>query len=146
MSDDKSLRTPADAQRVNVGEDYEVRYWTNKWNVTPVQLRAAVDKASGDPEDAGRREPDLGALEVAQFVGLAVAQRVHEEGGAPVLHRHIGEGEDEPARAERIRDRRGEHEASAHQQEHHEAGGRGAEEGSRARAADDRRHRGVRRR
>ena len=54
MSDDKSLRTPADAQRVNVGEDYEVRYWTNKWNVTPQQLRAAVDKVGVMADDVER--------------------------------------------------------------------------------------------
>jgi hypothetical protein len=55
MSDDKSLRTPADAQRVNVGEAYEVRYWTNKWNVTPVQLRAAVDKVGVMADDVERQ-------------------------------------------------------------------------------------------
>ena len=54
MSDDKSLRTPADAQRVNVGEDYEVRYWTDKWNVTPEQLRAAVDKVGVMADDVER--------------------------------------------------------------------------------------------
>ena len=54
MSDDKTLRTPADAQRVNVGEDYEVRYWTNKWNVTPQQLRAAVDKVGVMVDDVER--------------------------------------------------------------------------------------------
>ena len=54
MSDDKSLRTPADAQRVNVGEDYEVRYWTDKWSVTPEQLRAAVDKVGVMADDVER--------------------------------------------------------------------------------------------
>jgi hypothetical protein len=54
MSDDKSLRTPADAQRVNVGEDYEVRYWTDKWNVTAEQLRAAVDKVGVMADDVER--------------------------------------------------------------------------------------------
>ena len=54
MSDDKSLRTPADAQRVNVGEDYEVRYWTEKWNVTPEQLRAAVKKVGVMVDDVER--------------------------------------------------------------------------------------------
>lgn len=54
MSDDKTLRTPADAQRVNVGEDYEVRYWTDKWNVTPQQLRAAVDKVGVMADDVER--------------------------------------------------------------------------------------------
>jgi hypothetical protein len=54
MSDDKTLRTPADAQRVNVGEDDEVRYWTDKWNVTPQQLRAAVDKVGVMADDVER--------------------------------------------------------------------------------------------
>jgi hypothetical protein len=54
MSDDKSLRAPADAQRVNVGEDYEVRYWTDKWNVTAEQLRAAVDKVGVMADDVER--------------------------------------------------------------------------------------------
>ena len=54
MSDDKTLRTPADAQRVNVGEDYEVRHWTDKWNVTPQQLRAAVDKVGVMADDVER--------------------------------------------------------------------------------------------
>ena len=40
--------------RVNVGEDYEVRYWTNKWNVTPEQLRAAVDKVGVMADDVER--------------------------------------------------------------------------------------------
>ena len=54
MSDDKTLRTPADAQRVNMGEDYEVRYWTDKWNVTPQQLRTAVDKVGVMADDVER--------------------------------------------------------------------------------------------
>jgi hypothetical protein len=54
MSDDKSLRTPADAQRVNMGEDYEVRYWTAKWHVTAEQLRAAVDKVGVMADDVER--------------------------------------------------------------------------------------------
>jgi hypothetical protein len=54
MSDDKSLRTPADAQRVNMGEDYEVRYWTDKWKVTPEQLRDAVDKVGVMADDVER--------------------------------------------------------------------------------------------
>lgn len=42
MSDDRNSRGPADAARVNVNEDYEVRYWTKKWGVTEDELRAAV--------------------------------------------------------------------------------------------------------
>ena len=46
MSDDKSKRGPADASRVNVNEDYELRYWSEKFGCTHDQLRAAV-KAVG---------------------------------------------------------------------------------------------------
>ena len=46
MSDDKSNRGPQDASRINVNEDYEVRYWTKKFGCTAEQLRAAV-KAAG---------------------------------------------------------------------------------------------------
>lgn len=46
MADDKSNRGPADRTRVNVNEDYEVRYWCKKFNCTEAQLRAAV-KAVG---------------------------------------------------------------------------------------------------
>ncbi|MEK6703285.1 MAG: DUF3606 domain-containing protein [Planctomycetota bacterium] len=46
MSDDKSKRGPADAGRVNVKEDYEVKYWCGKFGCTPEQLADAV-KAVG---------------------------------------------------------------------------------------------------
>lgn len=45
MSDDKSTRGPADASRINVHEDYEVRYWSQKFGVTADQLKAAVKSA-----------------------------------------------------------------------------------------------------
>ncbi|MEO7548599.1 MAG: DUF3606 domain-containing protein [Ramlibacter sp.] len=44
MSDDKSNRGPADAARINVSEDYEVRYWTKKFGVNADKLRDAVSK------------------------------------------------------------------------------------------------------
>ena len=43
MSDDKTQRSPQDASRIAMGEDYEVRYWTERFGVTREQLRAAVD-------------------------------------------------------------------------------------------------------
>jgi hypothetical protein len=46
MADDKNIRGPADRARINVNEDYEVRYWTGKFGCTAEQLRAAV-KAVG---------------------------------------------------------------------------------------------------
>ena len=42
MSDDKSNRGPADRSRVNVGEDYEVQYWSEKFGASAVELKAAV--------------------------------------------------------------------------------------------------------
>lgn len=43
MPDNKNLRGPADRSRVNVHEPYELKYWSDKWNVTTEQLRAAVN-------------------------------------------------------------------------------------------------------
>lgn len=45
MADDKGNRGPADRARVNVNEDYEVRYWTGKWGCSAADLRAAVSAA-----------------------------------------------------------------------------------------------------
>ena len=42
MADDRSIRGAADRSRINMQEDYEVRYWTEKWSVTREQLAAAV--------------------------------------------------------------------------------------------------------
>lgn len=42
MSDDPNERGPADAKRINIHEDYEVRYWTKKFRCSPSELRAAV--------------------------------------------------------------------------------------------------------
>lgn len=46
MADDKLKRTPADATRINVHEDYELRYWSEKFGCSHAQLEAAV-KAVG---------------------------------------------------------------------------------------------------
>ena len=43
MPDDKSNTGPQDAARVNVHEDYEVRYWTGKFNCSETDLREAVN-------------------------------------------------------------------------------------------------------
>jgi Protein of unknown function (DUF3606) len=45
MADDLKDRGAQDRSRVNVNEDHEVRYWTQKWGVTKEQLMAAVKKA-----------------------------------------------------------------------------------------------------
>jgi Protein of unknown function (DUF3606) len=45
MADDLKNPGAQDRNRVNVNEDHEVRYWTQKWGVTKEQLMAAVKKA-----------------------------------------------------------------------------------------------------
>jgi len=42
MPDNRTIRGPADRQRINVHEDYELKYWSTKFGVTFEQLRAAV--------------------------------------------------------------------------------------------------------
>lgn len=44
MADDKTQQGPRDAKRVNVNEDYEVQYWTNRFSVSEQRLREAVNK------------------------------------------------------------------------------------------------------
>jgi Protein of unknown function (DUF3606) len=54
MADDPNNRGPADRARVNVNEDYEVRYWTKKWGVTAQQLRDAVARVGVMADDVAR--------------------------------------------------------------------------------------------
>lgn len=51
MSDDKNERAPQDSSRVAMGEDYEVRYWTDKFGVSRDRLQEAVN-AVGNGADA----------------------------------------------------------------------------------------------
>lgn len=55
MADDRTKRGPQDRSRVNTDEDYEVRYWAEKWGVSSEQLKAAVAKV-GNSADAVARE------------------------------------------------------------------------------------------
>ena len=50
MADDLTNRGPTDRDRVNVNEDWEMRYWTGKFACTDEELRAAV-KAVGPMKD-----------------------------------------------------------------------------------------------
>ena len=45
MVDDLKNRGAADRSRVNIHEDHEVRYWTEKFGISEAQLVAAVRKA-----------------------------------------------------------------------------------------------------
>lgn len=42
MSDDKTNRGQQDRSRINLNEEYEVRYWTQKFGVSKERLATAV--------------------------------------------------------------------------------------------------------
>ena len=42
--DNKTQTRPQDAKRINVNEEYELRYWSAKYGVTPEQLKSAVQR------------------------------------------------------------------------------------------------------
>jgi hypothetical protein len=54
MADDLSNRGPQDRSRINLSEDYEVRYWTKARGVSEGRLRQLV-KEHGSSEDAIRK-------------------------------------------------------------------------------------------
>lgn len=55
MADDRTKRGPQDRSRVNTSEEYELRYWSEKWGVSPEQVKAAVAKV-GNSADAVARQ------------------------------------------------------------------------------------------
>jgi len=54
MSDDLHKRRPQDASKINVHEDWEVRYWCKALGCSEAELKAAV-KAVGVSTSAVRR-------------------------------------------------------------------------------------------
>ena len=44
MADDPKKPGRHDDSRINIGQDYEVRYWCEKLGVSPEQLKSAVAK------------------------------------------------------------------------------------------------------
>ena len=44
MADDKAKRGSADRDRINVHEDYELRYWSEKFNCSHDELKAVVKR------------------------------------------------------------------------------------------------------
>jgi hypothetical protein len=55
MVDDRSRRGQQDRGRINMGEDYEVQYWTTTLGVTKEELAAAINRV-GESVQAVRRE------------------------------------------------------------------------------------------
>jgi hypothetical protein len=54
MPDDTTKRGPQDRSRVNVHEDWELRYWSKEFGVTPERLKEA-EKAVGPMVDNIKR-------------------------------------------------------------------------------------------
>jgi hypothetical protein len=50
MSDNKNQRNAQDSGRVNVNEEYEISYWTKKFNCTKAQLIEAVNRVGTSSE------------------------------------------------------------------------------------------------
>lgn len=46
MSDDTKKRGGQDRGRINTSEDYEIRYWSKKFGVSPEKLKAAVGSSA----------------------------------------------------------------------------------------------------
>jgi len=57
MADDLKDRGARDRSRVNVHEDYEVRYWTEKWGVTEGQLAEAGVSVQAVARQLGKSHP-----------------------------------------------------------------------------------------
>lgn len=55
MADNRQDRGPQDRARVNMDEDYEVRWWSKKFRTTPDKLREAVDQVGPSSKDVARR-------------------------------------------------------------------------------------------
>lgn len=54
MSDDRTKRGPQDSKRINVDEDYELRYWSHSLNVSPEKLKQTVQKVGVMADDVRR--------------------------------------------------------------------------------------------
>jgi hypothetical protein len=54
MADDPSKRRGSDRQRINVHEDYELRYWSEKFGVSRDELRRAVEQVGPMVQDVAR--------------------------------------------------------------------------------------------
>lgn len=45
MADDLKRKGPEDPRQINMNQEHEVRYWTQKWNITREQLVDAILRA-----------------------------------------------------------------------------------------------------
>ena len=54
MSDDRTRREPTDVYVITLTEEWEVRYWSNRFGVRPRDLKRAVREVGNNPEDVKR--------------------------------------------------------------------------------------------
>ena len=55
MTDDRSNRGARDRSRINVNEDYELKYWADKWGMSVDDLRSVVDQVGPMTEDVAAK-------------------------------------------------------------------------------------------
>jgi Protein of unknown function (DUF3606) len=59
VRDDPHKSSPQDAHRVNVHQEHDLQYWSEKWGVCPEHLKQAVEKVGPMADDVvgalGRR-------------------------------------------------------------------------------------------
>ncbi len=55
MPDDLTKTGPADDRRINIHQEYEVRYWTQELGVTAERLRQTVDVVGPMVKDVKRQ-------------------------------------------------------------------------------------------
>ena len=55
MTDDRSNRGARDRSRINVNEDYELKYWADKWGMSVDELRSVVDQVGPMTEDVAAK-------------------------------------------------------------------------------------------
>ena len=51
MADDTTKRGPRDSSRINLSQDYEARYWSEKFGVSKEELEQAVQRAGSMAKD-----------------------------------------------------------------------------------------------
>ena len=54
MAGSLSRRHPQDASRINVHEDWELRYWSDRWNVPRQQLMDTIKRVGVQVQEVAR--------------------------------------------------------------------------------------------
>jgi len=55
MADNPNIRGQEDRQRIDVHQEHELRYWSEKFGVTPDDLKEAIDAVGPMVEDVEQR-------------------------------------------------------------------------------------------